>query len=66
MTQAELEAQAREIGKLLAHGMPPGVGFTLLVFDFGPEGSLAYISNANRRDMLNALKEFLVKVELET
>jgi len=37
-------------------------GFALFMFDFKP-GRISYISNANREDMLAALKEFIAKHE---
>jgi hypothetical protein len=36
-------------------------GFTLMLFHFGEGGHLTYISNAQREDMILAIKEFLVK-----
>lgn len=39
----------------------PGLGLTLFVFDFGPSGGMSYISNAERADMVRALREFLRK-----
>lgn len=58
----ELEKQARDIGLTIKGALPPGVGFALLVFDFGEGGSLTWISNAERDDMLRALQEFMQKV----
>jgi hypothetical protein len=37
-----------------------GVGVTLLVFDYGPGGGMAYGSTARRADMLRAMREFLL------
>jgi hypothetical protein len=39
----------------------PGLGFTLLVFDFNriEGGRMNYISNANRADMMKAMREFV-------
>lgn len=59
--RAELERLSRTLGSIMADAMPPGVGFTLLVFDFGERGNLAYISNAVREDMLAAMREFIAK-----
>lgn len=44
---------------------PKTWGFTLLVFEFGsPEdGRMNYISNAEREDMLTAMKEFIANAE---
>ncbi len=50
---------AREIGRLIASQLPDGWGFTLLLFTFGPGGTLSYISNADRSDMLLTMKEFI-------
>jgi hypothetical protein len=41
----------------------PGVGFCLLVFEFGARGRMNYISNAGRDDMALALREILAKHE---
>ncbi len=63
--RASLERQAKKIGHRIARALPKGVGFTLLVFDFGEAGTgnLAYLSNAQRSDMLKAMREFIAKQE---
>lgn len=58
----ELEEGARKLGRVIATGLPEGVGFALLLFDFGADGNLTWISNAQRDDMLKALQEFMRKV----
>jgi hypothetical protein len=50
---------AKDIGRIIADQLPDGWGFTLLLFTFGPGGSLSYISNADRSDMLLTMKEFI-------
>lgn len=50
------------IGKILGDNSKP-YGFTLLVFDYGDSGYMNYISNANREDMIAAMKEFIAKHE---
>ena len=58
----ELEDKCAYIAKhVLKPAMPPNVGFTLLLFDFGAEGNMAYISTANRDDMIKAMHEFIEK-----
>lgn len=59
----ELEAKARDIGRLLKRTMPKGVGFTLLLFDFGHDGWMTYLSSADRQDMIKAMREFIFKLE---
>ena len=54
-----IEGHLRQIGKTIARELPPGWGFTLLLFSFGEGGSTFYISNAQRADMIEAMKEFI-------
>lgn len=37
------------------------VGFILFCFDFGPDGHMSYISNAERESALDALAEYLTR-----
>lgn len=62
-TRAYLEASAAEIGTFIASVLPHGVGFALLVYDFGEKGNLGYVSNGKREDMLKAMREFIEKNE---
>lgn len=56
---------ARRIGDELKRSLPVGVGFAVLVFDIGAKGNLAYVSNAERASMLQAMREFVAKAEGE-
>lgn len=49
------------LDKTLNENTKKRVGFALLVFDFGEDGTMSYISNAEREDMLEAMTEFLEK-----
>jgi hypothetical protein len=40
-----------------------GVGFAIILFDFGDGGSCAYASNGNRQDMIKLLREMVGKLE---
>jgi hypothetical protein len=67
-SRAELEAENRSLAKLLddylreRHG--ERVGFTLFVFEFSEDGgNVAYISNADRSDMIKNVKAWLARVE---
>lgn len=54
----------RIMGRTLADKLPDNHGFLLLTFPFGEGGDgsrVAYISNADRVDAINVLKEFLLK-----
>jgi len=51
-----------ELGKLIGGACEPlGLGFNLLLFDFGEKGNLFYISNAKREDIINVMKEFIAR-----
>jgi hypothetical protein len=66
--RTELEKQARDVAKAIDEALNENrhrgrVGFALFVFDFGEKGNLAYVSNAQRADMIAAVKEWLEKQE---
>jgi len=51
----------------VAHGKERKVGFVLLVFNFGDQsGRCNYISNADRSDVMNLLREQLARFEGQT
>lgn len=57
-----------EIGRILDGAINPdgkkSYGFALLVFPFnGDAGRMNYISNAEREDMIVAMKEFIANAE---
>ncbi|MFP4891197.1 hypothetical protein [Paraburkholderia sp. EG304] len=52
----------QRVGSILAKTFD-GRGYALLVFDFGPNGTMNWISNADRRDMLAAMREFIAVSE---
>lgn len=69
-TLAPLEVLCRRIGNLIgdacdsyqaADRTRPRIGFTLLMFTFGKGGWMTYISNAQREDMIQTMKEFTEK-----
>lgn len=66
-TEEFLRGMARAMDQML-NGQQPAAkatGFVLLVFPFGgPEGArVNYVSNADRRDMIAALKEITARLE---
>lgn len=63
---ATMERVLTEYARRLKADLPPGIGFTLFIFDFGEDnepGSLFYLSSAERSGMLKVMKEFLKKME---
>jgi len=51
-----LEAQCRDLGRLILQQLPTGTGFTLLLYDFGSDGNLAYVSSGKREDCLKMMR----------
>ena len=61
-------AQMNDIARLLDRALNGGErprkhGFALLMFEFGDDKRMNWISNASRDDMLSALKEMVAKFE---
>ena len=56
-TLEEAERKTAEIGRIIGDQMPKGWGFALLVFSFGEDGFMNWISNTRRADMVKALRE---------
>jgi hypothetical protein len=59
----KIRGTANALAQSLANALPKGVGFALFLFDLGPGGTMSYISNANRADMIEAIRELLVNME---
>ncbi len=62
-TLEEAERAAGNLGKELAKEMPKGWGFTILLTSFGENSLLTYISNCDRSDMIESMKEFIHNLE---
>jgi hypothetical protein len=67
-----MEETARRVGALIgsvlddhaeANPESPRVGFCLMMFTFGEGGWATYLSNAEREDMVEAIRELLGNIE---
>lgn len=58
---ARIEAKTRQLGQKLGAHCPPGWGFALFIFEFGPQGMMHYVSNADRDDITTMLMEFIAR-----
>ena len=58
-----LERQCRAMAEQIDAGLPAGVGFTLFLFDFGPKGNVAYVSSAQRADVVKLVREWVEREE---
>jgi hypothetical protein len=61
MTEHELVKLTEEVGYRIGKAMPKGWGFALFIFPFGPNGTMHYVSNANRDDIVTTLMEFIAR-----
>ena len=60
---AQIEQKLKEKARMIAEGLPEGWGFMLFIFSFGDGGATFYISNAQREDMIEAMKEWIERNE---
>jgi len=51
----------RELAGEISAKVPPGFGFGLFIFEFGEDGAMFWISNAQRPSMIKALRERIAK-----
>lgn len=66
--EAELNQTATEIGRIIGRELPKDVGFGLFLFNFGDDddrGFMAWISNAERKAVILALKEWIAHAEAD-
>ena len=53
----KLETEAAALGRAVARQLRPGVGFCLVLYDFGNAGNMAYLANGERADVAKLLVE---------
>lgn len=59
----ELRDVLNMFGTLLEKMLPENYGFTLLTYPHNEAKRLYYVSNSNREDVVEAMKEFIDKTE---
>ncbi len=59
LNREDLEKTCRGYADAFQDVVPEGVGFAIFLFDFGEKGNTAYVSTADRKDMLKLLKEWI-------
>jgi hypothetical protein len=57
-----LEAVCAKIGRKIGDALPPGVGFALILVNFGEQGNMAYVASVARPDMIKLFGETLDKL----
>ncbi len=63
----QAKEQMQGIGRAVHERIPEGFGFFVMVFPFGgpDEGRANYVSNGQRKDIINAMKEFIIRCGYE-
>ena len=59
----EAENEARRIARILKSSMPKDWGFTLILYSFGGDGFMTYLSSGQREDCIKMLEELLIKIK---
>lgn len=55
-----------DIGQAVNERIPDGFGFFVMVFPFeNDDGRANYVSNGKREDVVNAMKEFIIRAGAE-
>lgn len=58
-----VKGKMQEIAKKVNDELPVGFGFVVLSFSFDKPGLMMYVSNADRQDIVKAMKEWIEKTE---
>lgn len=61
LDRPEIKAILNATAEALRGKLPANWGFTLMLFSYGKNGEMFYISSARREDMISAMKEFIEK-----
>lgn len=54
---SKAEESCHSLAGVIGEAIPDGKGYMLMLFDFGDDGEVAYMSNANREDMVKILRQ---------
>lgn len=58
-----VKSRMQNIARKVKEELPDNFGFVVLAFKFNEKGEMIYISDANRQDVVQAMKEFIEKTE---
>lgn len=63
--QLRCEESLRDIGEAIKASLSPGLGATLIVFSYGDDGFMTFLSTAERTGTIATLRELAAKLERE-
>lgn len=61
--EEKVKSKMQNIARKVKEELPEGFGFVVLAFKFNEKGEMIYVSNANRKDVVKSMKEFIEKTE---
>lgn len=53
----------QKLAHYIASQIRDDLGFTLLIYEHGENGRMNYVSNSQREDVINTMKEFIANKE---
>ncbi len=62
VSREELEFITERLGPAVQKALPPGVGFCVVIYDFGEAGNMAYMANGRREDVVTMMRELGDKI----
>lgn len=60
-----VRARMQDIARDVSKHLPPGHGFFVLCFEFGKAGACEYVSNGQRAEIIEAMKEFIARSPMQ-
>lgn len=61
--EEKVKGKMQTIARKVKEELPKNWGFIVLTFEFGEKGQLVYASDADRKDVIEVMKEFIEKTE---
>lgn len=58
-----VKSKMQNIARKVDEELPENWGFIVLAFKFNEKGEMIYVSNADREDVVESMKEFIEKTE---
>ena len=58
-----VKGKMQTIAKKVENELPKDFGFVVLAFKFNTKGQLMYVSNANRKDIVPVMEEWIEKTK---
>ena len=61
--EEQIRSRMQDLGIMVQRYIPDDWGFVVLTYKHNEKGQLIYVSNSNRENVVDAMKEFIIKTE---